>query len=188
MSDVTTRDRAQNGTLERLRDLTRTATGSLIFNAGSLFGGTLLTAGLGAVYWAVATRTFAPETIGTAAAAISAMVLAGQIATGGLGTVLMGELRHHPGSERSLIYSGVGAAALIGLALGTIVILAAGAFIPELAAMREVAGVVLFGVGAAVTSAGLVLDQAFMGLLRGGLQLLRNAVASVGKLGLLAVL
>jgi O-antigen/teichoic acid export membrane protein len=184
------RMRAEGGTrgglLTRLRDLGSAGTGSLIFNAGSLFGGTLLTAGVGAMYWALAARFFSPGAVGVGAAAISAMVLAGQVATVGLGTVLMGELRHHRGSERSLIYSGVGAAAVVGLVLGVAVILVAGSFIPELAAMRDVGGVVLFGVGAAVTSAGLVLDQAFLGLLRGGLQLVRNAVASIAKLVALA--
>jgi len=175
------------GLVERVRDLTRAGTGSLIFNAGSLFGGTLLTAGLGALYWALAARFFSPGAVGVAAAAISAMVLAGQVSTVGLGTVLMGELSHHRGSERSLILSGVGVSALVGLALGIAVIVLAGAVIPELEAMRDVTGVLLFGVGAAVTAAGLVLDQAFLGLLKGGLQLVRNAVASIAKLAVLAV-
>ena len=183
---MTPDDGPRKRALDRLHDLSRAETGSMIYNAGSLFGGTLLTAALGAVYWALAARVFSPEAVGIAAAAISATLLAGQVATVGLGTVLMGELRHHPGSERSLIYSGVGAAALIGLGLGVAVIVVAGVFIPELAEMRDLPGLLLFGAGAAVTAAGLVLDQAFLGLLRGGLQLVRNVVASVSKLAVLA--
>jgi O-antigen/teichoic acid export membrane protein len=180
--------RRSTGIVARLAELARAGTGSLVFNAGSLFGATLLTAGLGAIYWALAARFFDPTAVGVAAAAISAMVLAGQVSTVGLGTVLMGELRHHGGSERSLIYSGVGVAAGVGLAVGAITILVAGIFIPALGAMREPVGIALFAVGAAVTSAGLVLDQAFLGLLRGGFQLLRNGLASVAKLGVLAAI
>lgn len=183
---MTERARPPVTVLGRLRDLVRGGTGTLILNAGSLFGGTLLTAVLGAVYWALAARFFTPAAVGVAAAAISAMVLAGQVATVGLGTVLMGELPHHRGSERSLIFSGVGVAAVVGLGLGVAVIAVAGAFIPELEAMRGLVAVVLFGVGAGVTAAGLVLDQAFLGLLKGGLQLIRNGLASVAKLAVLA--
>lgn len=184
---MTTRTGQSGAVLARLGDLVRGGTGTLMFNAGSLFGGTLLTAVLGAVYWALAARFFTPAAVGVAAAAISAMVLAGQVSTVGLGTVLMGELPHHRGSERSLIYSGVAVAALVGLGLGVAVIVIAGAFIPELAAMRDLGAIVLFGIGAGVTSAGLVLDQAFLGLLKGGLQLIRNGLASVAKLAVLAL-
>ncbi|HEX5239885.1 MAG TPA: hypothetical protein VFW20_02705, partial [Candidatus Limnocylindrales bacterium] len=44
---------------------------SLLGNAASLFGSTVLTGGLGAVYWAIAARLFTPESVGVAAAAIS---------------------------------------------------------------------------------------------------------------------
>lgn len=175
------------GIVGRMAALAREGMGSLILNAGSLFGATLLTAALGAVYWALAARFFVPAEVGVAAAAISTMTLAGQVATVGIGTVLMGELRHHAGSERSLIVSGVGVAAVVGLVLGIVVISIAGAVIPELAAMQELGAVLLFGVGAGVTAAGLVLDQAFLGLLKGGLQLLRNTLASVTKLAVLVV-
>lgn len=176
------------GPLARLAALTRAGTGSLIYNAGSLFGATLLTAALGALYWALAARFFTPGAVGVAAAAISAMVLAGQVSTVGLGTVLMGELPHHRGSERSLITSGVGVAAAVGLAVGVVAIAIAGTFIPELAAMRDLQGVLIFGVGAAVTAAGLVLDQAFLGILQGGLQLVRNGLASIAKLAALVAI
>jgi O-antigen/teichoic acid export membrane protein len=181
-------DRSPDGLLARLAELTRAGSGSLIYNAGSLFGATLLTAALGALYWALAARFFTPGAVGVAAAAISAMVLAGQVSTVGLGTVLMGELPHHRGSERSLIYSGVGVAAAVGLAVGVAAIAIAGTFIPELDAMRDLLGVLLFGAGAAVTAAGIVLDQAFLGILRGGLQLVRNGLASIAKLAALVAI
>lgn len=155
---------------------------SLLSNAGSLFGTTILTAGLGAVYWAVAARIFPATAVGLAAAAISAMILMGRVATLGLGTVLMGELSQHEGSERGLIYSATTISAVAGVVLGAVFIVAAGSVAPGLSPLRMPAGIILFTIGVASTGAGFVLDQAFIGLLRGGIQLLRNAVASVAKL------
>lgn len=161
---------------------------SLILNAGSLFGSTLLTAGLGAAYWAIAARLLPASAVGVGAATISTMQLMAQLATFGLGTMLMGELAEHPASERRLILTSLAVTSAAGLALGAACILLASSLVPQLAELRTAAGLVLFASGVAATSSGLVLDQAFLGLLRGGIQLLRNGLASVAKLAaLLAV-
>jgi O-antigen/teichoic acid export membrane protein len=110
------------------------------------------------------------------------MVLIGRVATIGLGTVLMGELPQHEGSERPLVYSATAISAVVGAFLGAGLIVAAGLITPELRALAAPAGILLFAVGVATTSSGFVLDQALIGLLRGGLQLLRNTMASIIKL------
>jgi O-antigen/teichoic acid export membrane protein len=156
--------------------------GSVLLNAGSLFSTTVLTAGVGAVYWAVAARLFEPSAVGLAAAAISAMQLIAQISTLGLGTVLIGELPQHRGSERSLVFSALGITVPFAAVLAIVFALAAGWIIPELRPLGDLVAAALFAVGVAVAAAGLVLDQAFIGILRAGLQLARNAVASVMKL------
>jgi O-antigen/teichoic acid export membrane protein len=161
---------------------------SLLSNAGSLFGTTLLTAAFGAIYWALAARIFPASAVGLAAAAISAMLLIGRVATLGLGTVLMGELSHHEGSERGLIYSAATISAVAGAVLGAVFIAVASSVAPELSALGVPAGTLLFAIGVASTASGFVLDQAFIGLLRGGLQLLRNTIASVAKLILLILI
>jgi len=189
---VTLRDEASTkqrsrALLERWR-LSASASQSLLSNAASLFGATILTVGIGAIYWALAARIFPATAVGLAAAAISAMLLTGQVATIGLGTVLMGELSQHEGSERGLIYSAAAISATVGAILGVVFIMVAGSIVPELSALNMPAGVVLFAIGVAVTAAGLVLDQAFIGLLRGGLQLLRNTIAAVTKLIVLVVI
>jgi O-antigen/teichoic acid export membrane protein len=160
---------------------------SLLSNAGSLFGATVFTVGFGALYWALATRMFPASAVGLAAAAVSAMLLIGQFATFGLGTLLIGELSQHEGSERSLIYSAATIAGVVGALLGAAFIVAASSLVPDLQALNHPAGVVTFAIGVGVTAAGYVLDQAFVGLLRGGLQLLRNIVASIGKLVVLVI-
>jgi O-antigen/teichoic acid export membrane protein len=154
----------------------------LLVNAGSLFGSTLLTAGLGALYWAIAARVLPPSAVGVGAAAISSMQLLAQLATFGLGTVLMGELAEHHRSDLRLIGSALGLVATIGVALAVIFVLVSSWLVPALAGLRIPIGVALFAAGVAATAAGLVLDQALLGLLRGGLQLLRNGIASVAKL------
>lgn len=160
---------------------------SLFLNAGSLFGATLLTAAIGGVYWALAARSFAPAAVGLAAAAISAMQLIAQLSTFGLGTVLMGELSEHRGAERRLIDSALGITATVGLVVAAAFTAVVGLLAPELDQLRVPAGVALFAIGAATTAVGLVLDQALLGLLRGAVQLLRNALASIVKLAALVV-
>jgi O-antigen/teichoic acid export membrane protein len=160
---------------------------SLLSNAGSLFGATVFTVGFGAVYWALATRMFPASAVGLAAAAVSAMLLIGQFSTFGLGTLLIGELSQHEGSERSLIYSAAIISGLVGAVLGAVFIGAASWLVPDLSALNQPAGVLTFAVGVGITASGFVLDQAFVGLLRGGLQLLRNIIASIGKLVVLVV-
>lgn len=164
------------------------ASRSLLANAGSIFGATILTAGLGAVYWALATRMFPAAAVGIAAAAVSAMLLVGQLATVGLGTMLIGELARHPGSERSLIYTAAGIAGGLGAVLGGVFIVGAGWILPNLSPLHLQVGVVTFAIGVGITASSYVLDQAFVALLRGGLQLLRNAVASIVKLGALLMI
>jgi O-antigen/teichoic acid export membrane protein len=161
---------------------------SLLSNAGSLFGATVVTSGIGAIFWALAARIFPAPAVGVAAAAISAMLLMGQVATIGLGTVLMGELSQHEGSERGLIYSAATISAVVGAVLGAVFIAAASWIAPELNALNVPTGVLLFAIGVASTASGFVLDQAFIGLLRGGLQLLRNTIASMTKLIVLIVI
>lgn len=160
---------------------------SLLSNAGSLFGATVFTVGFGALYWALATRIFPATAVGLAAAAVSAMLLIGQFATFGLGTLLIGELSQHEGSERSLIYSAAIISGVVGATVGAAFIVVASGIVPDLSALNNPAGILTFAVGVGITAAGFVLDQAFVGLLRGGLQLLRNIVASIGKLVVLLV-
>jgi O-antigen/teichoic acid export membrane protein len=155
---------------------------ALVSNAGSLFGTTVVTTGFGAVYWALAARLFSTSAIGLSAALISSMTLVGRVATVGLGTVLMGELSHQPGNERRLVFVALGISGVVGAVTGALFLVFAGVVAPELSAFANPLGILLFAVGVAGTAAGFVLDQAFIGLLRGGLQLVRNVLASVAKL------
>ena len=164
------------------------ANGSIVTNASSMLGATIATSGFGVVYWLLAARLFPHTAVGFAGASISAMTLLGNAGMLGLGTLLIGELPREPGQEKQLITTAVAAAGIAGALLGVLFALAVPFVSPNL---RPLAGgfvsVGLFALGVAFTSVTAVLDQALIGLLRGGLQFGRNVAFAATKLGALLV-
>jgi O-antigen/teichoic acid export membrane protein len=155
----------------------------ILLNAGSLVSATAVTSMLGFVYWWLAARQFPPEAVGLASAAISAMTLLGSFAIVGLGTLLMGELPRQQGREAPLISGALivvgGVGGLLGLAFAIAAPRISSGF-HDLGA--SIGNATLFALGVSLTAIALVLDDAFLGLLRGGLQLWRNALFAVVKL------
>ena len=90
----------------------------LLINAGSLFGTTIVTSGLGFVYWLVAARHFTPEAIGIASASISTMTLLGTFCIVGLGTLLITELPRQPQQASSLISTALVVVAIVSGCVG----------------------------------------------------------------------
>ena len=159
---------------------------TLFMNAGSLVATTAVTSALGFAYWWLAARLFPPEAVGFASAAISAMMLLGAIGVLGLGTLLIGELPRQAGKAGAIITAALIVAGIASGLLGGLFAVAAPSLSPELAPLSQSAGsVVFFAAGVAFTAVTLILDQALIGLLRGGLQLGRNTLFSVAKLGIL---
>jgi O-antigen/teichoic acid export membrane protein len=157
----------------------------LLRNAGSLAATTGLTSVFGFVFWIIAARQFSPSAVGYGSAAISAMMLLGTVGMFGLGTVLIGELPRR-NDRGALIAAALIASGLGSLALGVLfpaLAAACGAHFPELTgtAIR----LLIFAVGVGLTGVSLVFDEATIGLLRGGVQLTRNLVMSLGKLAVL---
>jgi O-antigen/teichoic acid export membrane protein len=160
----------------------------ILINAGSLIGATAVTSVLGFVYWLVAARLFPPEAVGFASAAISAMTLLGYICMFGLGTLLIGELPRQPGKEGSLISAALILVGGLGGCIGIVFAVVASSVSTQFQALgTNVLAIALFAVGVSFTSITLVLDQALIGLLRGELQLGRNSLFAVAKLGALFV-
>jgi glycogen synthase len=159
------------------------STVAITFNSGSLVASTAVTSGLGAVYWLLAARTFPTGAVGLAGALISAMALLGVVGTIGFGTALVPRLAEKGGEKASLVCSALAAVAVAGLVLGALWQLAARGLYPGLELPGAFAATVpLFAAGVSLTALTLVLDQALVGLLRGDLLLLRNAVFAVVKL------
>jgi O-antigen/teichoic acid export membrane protein len=160
----------------------------LLANAGSLFGTTVVTSGLGFVYWWAAARLFSPAAVGLSSAAISAMTLLGTGCILGLGTLLVGELPRQPGREASLISAALLLVAGLGGCSGVILAVAAPFISRDLAPLSvNIEAIALFAVGVSLTAITIVLDQAVIGLWQGGLQFFRNAFFSVVKLALLFI-
>jgi O-antigen/teichoic acid export membrane protein len=156
---------------------------TVLVNAGSMMSTVLVTALLGAAFWLVAARQFTPEAVGVGSAAIAAMTLLGYLATVGLGTLLMGELPRRERDHRGLLNAALAVSGAVGIALGVGFALAAPLLSSELGPLSETwVAVLVFAVGVGLTGLAVVLDQALIGLLRGGLQLNRNVVFSLVKL------
>ena len=161
---------------------------AIIANAGSLIGTQLVTSGLGFIFWLVAARGFSPAAVGFAGAAISAMTLLGTLGMLGFGTLLMGELPRRRHARGSLITTALIAAGVVGGLLGLLFSVASPRLSPEFGPFAGIPGATLFTAGVGLGAISLVLDSVVIGLLRGHLQLGRNAVFALAKLGaLLAV-
>jgi O-antigen/teichoic acid export membrane protein len=138
---------------------------------------------LGFAFWTVAARTFLPAEVGVAATAISAMTLLANIGMFGLGTMVIAELPRQPGREPTLIASATTAAGLVAFVLGSLAGAVAGLLVADLRMLAtDLPLNLLFGLGVSVTAMSLVLDQAFLGLLLGSVQVWRNTIFSVAKL------
>ncbi len=160
----------------------------ILVNAGSLVGTTAVTSGLGFFYWWLTARLFSPEAVGLAAATISAMTLLGTFSILGLNTLLIGELPRHRGKEASLISAALIVVGGVGGCLGIVFAAVALYLSPDFQVLRaSVENIALFAVGVSLTAITLVLDEALIGLLRGGLQLWRNTIFAGVKLAALFV-
>lgn len=158
-----------------------TATGSLVaaWGANSL---------LGFVFWWLASRQFSPAGVGLAGATVSASILIGRLTVSGLGTSLAGFMPTYVGSRSALVATGIIIAAGIGAGLGLAFAVIAPAVSAEyLPLWADPFFVVLFVIGAGLTSVGVVLDQILLSLRRANLQLLRNVTFAASKVGFLIV-
>lgn len=161
----------------------------IVRNAASLYGSTIVTLVLGFFYWLVAARMVSVRAVGIASAIQSAAALLSIVCVLGLSTLLISELARDSTNARSLMVTAAVAVGLVTLVLAVVVGISLESFS---AAFREgVSGAVpllIFALLSALTSVAVVLDDSCVGLLRGDLQLRRNAVFSVSKLLLLPLL
>jgi O-antigen/teichoic acid export membrane protein len=156
---------------------------TMLLNAGSLVGTTAVTGVFGFAYWWVAARLFQPEAVGLASAAVSAMTLLGTFCILGLGTLLIGELARQPGKELSLISAALILVGGVGVVSGIFFALVAPLVSDGFQAFGANPGViVLFAAGVGLTAITIVLDEALIGLLKGVIQLGRNALFAGAKL------
>jgi O-antigen/teichoic acid export membrane protein len=160
----------------------------LLLNVASLMSTTAANAALGVLYWWLAARLFAPEAVGLASAALSAMTLLGSAGMLGLGTLLIGEIPRRRGHAGALISGSVLLAGAVSVTAGILFAVLAPGISPDLSPLALGPGsVALFAAGVALTAVVFVLDDAVIGLLRGELQFWRNLIFAAAKLVLLPV-
>ncbi len=158
----------------------------LLRSAASLATSTVITAGIGFIFWAVAARAFPAIAVGESSTAVSAMGLLAPMSVLGFGTLVMVQLpamRHGRSALVSTATAVCGAAASI-LALACAVLLP-DSFLGLPGAGHQLTPTLLF-VGLVATQAiCLVLDQAFLSVTGAGIQLRRNLVQSFAKLAMI---
>ncbi len=177
--------------VRRVATILGAATGhaALLANAGALAVGTLTSAVLGFAYWWVAARGFTPRAVGLASAAISVMNLLAHIGEFGLGPLLLGYLPRYRSTAPDMLSTAlvgvIASCLLVGLAavgLDAVFHLGLGSV------TRSLAASLFFVFGVVTTGASLVLDQAFVGLLRSTTQMWRNVLFAGLKLAMLGAL
>ncbi len=155
----------------------------LLLNSSAITIGSGCNAALGFVYWWVAARAFSAEAVGTSAALISLMGLLGPLGEVGLGTLFIGGALGRRGREHGLITAALlitaVASGILGLAYVALTTL--WSFSHRNAKIISIDDA-LFVAGCAATGIAQIADYTLVGLLQGGLQLLRNAAFSVIKL------
>ncbi|GAA0811274.1 lipopolysaccharide biosynthesis protein [Spirilliplanes yamanashiensis] len=170
------------------RLLTALRDSSVLRSAAALYGSTVVTAGLGFAFWAVAARLTSPAEVGSAAAAISAMQLVGSFCTFGLGSLLIAELARRPAGAVRVVSASLAVSTVAGFALAYALAAVAGGLLGVGGPLFTTwAGQLLFALGVAGHAATSVLDLALVGARLSGRQLLRNTVFAVAKLALLPV-
>jgi O-antigen/teichoic acid export membrane protein len=155
----------------------------MLINTGSLVCTNLITSALGFMYWWLAARLFSPEAVGLASAAISAMALLATISLLGFGSLLIGELPRQPGKEQSLVSTAILLVGGVGGLAGVVFAVLTPLISKDLQGLgASPAGIAIFAAGVSLAAVAFVLDQALIGLLRGGLQLWRNTLFAATKL------
>jgi O-antigen/teichoic acid export membrane protein len=111
------------------------------------------------------------------------MTLLGTFGVLGLGTLLIGELPRQKSQKAPLISTALIVVGGVGLGLGCLFALIAPFASANLQGLSaNIQSILLFALGVSLTAITLVLDQALIGLLQGGLQLWRNALFAFIKL------
>jgi len=157
--------------------------------AGSVVGSTLVTSGLGLLFWMLAARGLAPGPYGSLGAATAAMSFLGMLGSTGLGPLLISELpRTAPERRWELFSVACVVAGAVGAVLGGLfaaAVASTGRAWEPLAAPGPAWW--WFTLGSLLTSISAVLDNAMLVVGNPAVQVWRNTVASTWKVVVLAV-
>lgn len=155
-------------------------------NTLSLIGTTVITSGLGFVYWWIAARQFPAEVVGVVSAVASVMLLLGTFGVLGLDNFLISEIPRRRWVATELLITALYLSSAVSLLLGLGFALVAPIVAENLVGFFATpVNVILFAAGTALTGASMVLDKALVAYLIGNIQFWRNAIFSLLKILLL---
>lgn len=160
---------------------------SVFRNAVWLFGATVVTSGVGFLFWVLVARIAPQKSVGLASAAISAMSLLANIGLLGLGNLMIGELATGR-FQKGLVAASMAAAGGLSFILSIGYVLLRPLLGTRLGPLGHgVLGPLLFAAGTGVTCITYVVDSSAVGIDRGRVQFSRNVVFSFAKLGVVAL-
>lgn len=152
----------------------------------SLMTGTVITSGLGLVFWVLAARLYRPEDFGVATTAVYTMMMLADVACIGLRTGLVRYLpiagRRTPGT----IALGYGVAVSASLAIGTVFLLGLDLWARDLDALRAALLLAVFFVaGTAFWALFMLEDSVLVGLRKAPWVPIENTLFGLAKIALL---
>ena len=161
----------------------------LLRSAASLATSSVMTAGLGFIFWTVAARTFPATEVGESSTAISAVSLLAPLSIFGLGTLMMVRLPVMQQGRSALVSTATLAAAITASLIALVCALVLpDSFLGIPGVGHEPLATAVFVALVASQTICVVIDQAFLAVAGSGIQLSRNLVQSVVKLILIVVL
>jgi O-antigen/teichoic acid export membrane protein len=162
---------------------------SLVPNSLALIASKVAAMGLGFAFWLVAARFFARDAVGLAAAAVSAMMLATQIAQLGLGSAVISRLPAHRQRPAPLLDAAFNLTAAAGLIAAAVLLAVAAGFSGQLSVVAsDPLYAILFTGASLFGTLGILYDQTNTALRRGDQALVRGVVfGAVALAGLVVV-
>lgn len=162
---------------------------SMLFNSVSVMLGKAATMGLGFLFWLLAARQFAPEQVGLAAGAVSAMMLSTQLAILGFGSAVITDLPRHLDRPARLLNTSFTVVTAVALGVAAVFVLLASSVLTELNVVASNTGfVVLFLAMTLFGTLGILFDQISIALRRGDQVLVRGLLFGGLTVGLIVLL
>lgn len=162
---------------------------SMVFNSVSVMLGKGATMALGFLFWLLAARQFAPEEVGLAAGAVSAMMLCTQLAILGVGSAVIMDFRLHPDGPSRMLNTSFTAVPAVALTMGAaFLVLASSAFVELSVLAAKPVFAALFLTATVLGTLGILLDQVSIALRRGDQVFVRGLLFGGGTVAMIVVI
>ncbi len=163
--------------------LARYRSDSLLRNSLFLVATTIVNSSFGYLFWVAVARLFSPRTVGLGSAIIAATTIVTLLAQVGVGATLIQVLpqQKSPSAWWLSLWTVVATATVACVVFGLAAVLLLPLVSREFADLRNPTYVAVLALGTVGSTAGAVLDSAFVAERAAGKVLCRNAVVAVGK-------